>query len=129
MTIKGVNCWIWPGVPNSDGYAQMRIGGKKKKLHRVMYELFVGKIPKGITIDHLCRNRLCINPDHLEAVTLKTNILRGVGPTAINAKKSCCPRGHQYEQAKRKRLERLCKICTNERRKIWMRKWRKKQNG
>ena len=64
---------------------------------RFIYSVVHGKIPEGLTIDHLCKNSLCVNPNHLEAVTMKENILRGNGLAALNSRKNACPKGHSYE--------------------------------
>jgi hypothetical protein len=65
--------------------------------HRVSYERYVGPIPEGAHLDHLCRNRACVNPEHLEPVSVQTNILRGVSPSAVNAAKTECLRGHPFD--------------------------------
>lgn len=90
------DCWRWVGEIDSYGYGRMRVGGKYRKAHRVVYEELVGPIATGLTLDHLCRNRRCVRPDHLEPVTRKENILRGSNFTAINARKTHCPKGHEY---------------------------------
>lgn len=75
VTSKG--CWVWKGAKwEETNYGQMRIGGKLIRAHRVSYLLFKGEIPAGTEIDHLCRNKLCVNPDHLEAVTHQVNMQR-----------------------------------------------------
>jgi len=71
-------CWPWRGFRNQYGYGRFRVHYRRVVAHRVAYELTKGPIPAGLTIDHLCRNRLCVNPAHLEAVTLGTNIRRAI---------------------------------------------------
>lgn len=87
-------CWIWSTCSRGEGYGGFWCGGKHDYAHRVSYLHFVGEIPKGLQIDHLCRVRRCANPDHLEAVTPKENIRRG--KTSANGRKTHCPQGHPY---------------------------------
>ena len=95
-------CWEWTGkIHKITGYGNFgsRIPGIKKSRtflsHRFSYELYKTKIPYGMVIDHLCRNRKCVNPDHLEIVTTRENILRGTSFAARNAAKTHCIRGHE----------------------------------
>lgn len=107
-------CWLWDKRCESQGYAVVRFMGRHLKVHRLMFELVRGSIPNGLHLDHLCRNRNCVNPDHLEAVSHKENVLRGEGPTAINAKKTHCKRGHPLIPENLRndpKGYRHCKVC------------------
>ena len=87
-------CWHWTGaIHPKTGYARFWAAGDRFA-HRWSYEHFVGPIPDGLVVDHLCRVRHCVNPDHMEPVTYRENCLRGVGPSARNAKKRDCDSGH-----------------------------------
>jgi hypothetical protein len=95
-SIRREDCIIWTGAKIPDGYGIRRHQGRNQLAHRVAYMQEVGPIPEGLEMDHLCRNRLCINTAHLEPVTHRENVLRGIGPTAVNATKTHCPQGHPY---------------------------------
>jgi hypothetical protein len=117
------SCWIWKGALKDDGYAQFWISNQhpphQEYIHRFVYEITKGSIPDGLAIDHLCRNRACPNPDHLEAVSSKENVLRGIGITAVNSRKTHCKHGHLltaeniyvYDKG------RVCKLCLKDREK------------
>lgn len=94
---KTSGCWVWTGAGlTSRGYGLFWKDGKVQSAHRVVYELLVGEIPEGLTLDHLCRNRACVNPQHLEPVTQKVNTLRGESLSAKYAQRTHCKNGHEY---------------------------------
>jgi HNH endonuclease len=106
-------CWNFLGALVC-GYGSFRLGSRKVKAHRYAYELWgAGSVPPGLTIDHLCRNRACVNPAHLEAVSMRDNILRGTAPPALLAAATACPNGHPYTEAntERYRGKRRCRTC------------------
>lgn len=90
-------CWVWTAGKFSSGYGAAVVNGRTRPAHRVSYELVVGDVPDGLQLDHLCRNRSCVNPAHLEPVTCRTNLLRGETLAAANAAKTHCPQGHPYD--------------------------------
>lgn len=87
-------CWEWAGS-KVNGYGGISFDGRTKKAHRVSYETLVGAVPDGLFLDHLCRNRGCVNPTHLEVVTGRENVLRGNSPAAIHARRTHCKYGHE----------------------------------
>ena len=111
------DCWEWTGA-RIGGYGRMWCNGKNKLAHRFVWESLVGPIPDGMTLDHLCRNPGCVNPDHLEVVTHRVNVLRGCSPSARHARKTQCPQGHPYDE-KNAYLgpsgRRYCRQCGRER--------------
>lgn len=91
-------CWNYTASKNPNGYGHLSAWGKVMLAHRVSYIVFRGEIPKGLFLDHLCRNRACINPSHLEIVTNRENILRGIGIPAKNYRKIQCIHGHKFDK-------------------------------
>lgn len=108
-------CWLWDGS-GANGYGYVWIWGTNKRVHRVSYRLFVGVIPDRMQLDHLCRNRRCLNPEHLEPVTGKENVRRGTGPTSENARKTCCGvcgGSYVFKRHKTRGIVRECRACIN----------------
>ena len=111
-------CWIWDRCLNAKGYGILYIFNRRMLAHRAVYELFCGEIPNGLTLDHLCRVRCCVNPSHLEPVTQKVNLLRGLAPSAICARKTVCKDGHPLTKSP-KESKRRCKTCDSKRYLKW----------
>ncbi len=112
-------CWLWSGYLTPDGYGRFQLDRSSRVAHRVGYEIYVGRIPDGLELDHLCRIRHCVNPDHLEAVTHEENLRRGEIGT-YNALKTHCPAGHPlsgdnlYVNSGRRHC-RACNLAANKR--------------
>jgi HNH endonuclease len=113
-------CWVWQGyIRPRDGYPdRMRWHGRKVWPLRHIYEMLVGPIPEGLDLDHLCRVRVCVNPEHAEPVTRGENVRRGVGPSAVHARKTHCIHGHSLADAVLRpqrdgsgRMQRECRTC------------------
>lgn len=111
---KTDDCWLWDASLNNYGYGQFFFDGKARKAHRLSYEWAYGPIPEGLEIDHLCKVRHCVRPEHLEAVSHQTNLLRGDTFQASNAAKTHCLRGHAFDEENTYWLPnggRQCKPC------------------
>lgn len=110
-------CMEWTAGKSSSGYGRFRLGDAVYQAHRISWTLENGEIPPGKVLDHLCRNKTCVAPGHLEAVDNRTNILRGESFSAENAKRTRCPAGHAYDEANTYRDPRgfrQCRACRRE---------------
>jgi HNH endonuclease len=120
----GDGCWEWTAGLASNGYGNFWLDGGTHSAHRLSYELFVGPVPATMHLDHLCRVRHCVRPSHLEPVTARENLMRGVGLSAVAARKTHCASGHPFD-AENTRIhpsgQRVCRACH--------RAWRKKYRG
>ena len=124
-------CWVWTGYikikpDGTDGYGRIYYDGRMWLTHRLSWTLLRGEIPPGLTIDHLCRYRSCFNPRHLEPVTHRVNVLRGIGTPAANAAKTHCPQNHPYDEQNTYRSKtgaRICRTCNRD----WQRTHRARQ--
>lgn len=107
------DCWLWTGSLTRDGYGNLTLRGKVRRAHRVSYEDAKGAIPEGLELDHVCRERRCVRPDHLEPVTHAENMRRSEMASRFGAK-THCPSGHAYDEANTfrcKRGFRQCRAC------------------
>ena len=124
------DCHLWMGVRKNNGYGiyygviGWRDAGRyvQRYAHRLSYLIHRGPIPDGLDIDHLCRTPACVNPDHLEAVTRRENVLRGDTITARNAAKTDCPQGHAYDgpNTHHRASGRSCRACGRARRRAYV---------
>lgn len=117
----GTACWLWTACLAGGGYGQVWVDGRLRYAHIVAYAEVNGDVPPGLELDHLCRNRACCNPAHLEAVTRQINQLRGMTLAAKNAAKTECPKGHPYSGDNLKVYgprRRSCAACNRERARI-----------
>lgn len=110
----GNGCMIWLGARNEHGYGRFAVRSKYRRAHRISYEMNVGPILTGLSLDHLCSVRACVAPDHLEAVPQRVNVLRGQSFAAHHAAKTHCPQGHPYDEANTYHSpggSRVCRAC------------------
>lgn len=122
VALTDAGCLVWLGATTGRGYAQIKLGPEDGKrlvyVHRWSYEHHFGPIPNGLEVDHLCRNTLCVKPEHLEAVTPQVNFLRSANPAVLNARKTHCIHGHPLtpENVYTSDLGyRQCRPCTQRR--------------
>jgi hypothetical protein len=115
-------CWEWTGSLNRDGYGNAWASGACRGAHRVAFEAMVCDIPADLELDHLCRNRACVNPYHMDMVTHRVNIRRGILGDVLRARAAAithCPRDHEYTPANTMQQgnKRKCRTCHNDRRR------------
>ena len=122
---KTDTCWLWIGTINDKGYGQFTIGRESFRAHRFAYELLVGPIPEGLELDHLCRNRACVNSVHLEPVTTLENFRRGLSGQITRQRLlgiTHCRQGHPYDLLNTywnpRTRKRACRVCGRQRDKI-----------
>lgn len=122
LPVEPSGCWEWIGAKSENGYAKLHLLGKTVRAHRYSFGVFVGPIPEGLQLDHLCRNRGCVNPSHLRAVTQRVNVLVGQGIMAGFAKQTHCTRGHPFDERNTRMAKigngRYCRVCARERERI-----------
>ena len=121
-TVSPSGCWEWSGSRSKEGYGLLHARGCRLA-HRYFWIELRGVIPAGLTIDHTCRNRCCVNPDHLELVTLWENVLRGNTLARSNASKTHCSKGHAFSRSNTAKTAkgrgRICITCRNEAQRRW----------
>ena len=117
---KTKECWNWTGCKTRNGYGWFRYSPKYNgttNAHRVVFMIIGVEIPDGLTVDHICNNKLCVNPKHLRIVTMRENVLRNGGPSDMNSKKKKCINGHFFSKSNtyiRPDGARSCRICKRE---------------
>lgn len=124
LSFPETGCWEWTGSKTSGGYGIFRWcnadGSIGLSAHRFIYEYLIEPIPPGFDVDHLCRNPSCVNPEHLEAVTHRENLMRGNTAARRNAAKAACSEGHEYAVRldEHGRSHRYCPMCAREKARI-----------
>lgn len=133
LPVTESGCWLWMGAQNDGGYGVCFIEGIHLRAHRIAYEIHIGPIPPELQLDHLCRVRCCVNPAHLEPVTITENLRRGIN---AESSRTHCPQGHPYSESNtiitrwtrkdgRMCIGRQCKICHYSHTSRHLREWRK----
>ena len=120
---KSDGCWLWAGGRTEAGYGRFSVGGASRSAHRMVYQVLRGPVDPSLDLDHLCRNPRCVNPEHLEPVTHRENLLRGDTVSGRQAAKDTCSQGHPFSPENthiRPGGGRRCRACDNERGK---RRW------
>lgn len=110
--LTAAGCWEWTGTRDKDGYAKLSHHDRDWRAHRFAWSALIAPVPSGLVVDHLCRNRSCVNVEHLEPVTVRENTMRGWAVTSYNSRKLTCPRGHTDLKIVTTTGERWCPRCT-----------------
>ncbi len=133
--VESSGCWVWDASKLPTGYGRFSWRGVASYAHRVAFTELSGPIDKGLDCDHLCRRPECVNPAHIEPVTPRENVLRGVGPAAVNHRKTHCPYGHQLIRSGTVRVCRECRSIKDRQRYAYLydmnkrRRDRRRRNG
>lgn len=114
VRVSDSGCWEWTGAQQGGGYGAFGVASTPRPAHRIAYSALVGPISEGLVLDHLCRVRLCVNPAHLEPVTNRVNVLRGVAPTVLIHLAPTCSKGHEKSPENSRTTPKgttRCRVC------------------
>ena len=121
-------CWLWTAGVSLEGYGRFSVNRQPTYAHRISYAFAKGDIPTGMELDHLCRNRICVNPEHLEVVTHQENVLRGVSPAALHRAQTSCVHCHPFYDSNTITLRNGgsdCRTCARTRERNRTRCWKR----
>lgn len=120
-------CWLWNGPLDKDGYGTFYLRRRGRRAHRVGWFLLNGPIPEQMVVNHVCKQRSCVNPQHLQIVTPRENSLRdSQSPAAVNARKTHCPKGHPYDRVHGSgggKKQRVCSECQRDKQRRLRQRW------
>jgi hypothetical protein len=117
------DCWLWQSPLDKDGYGSFYFRRRSRRAHRVAWFLHRGPIPSGLVVNHVCKNRHCVNPQHLELLTARENALQdSLSPASLNVRKTHCKQGHEFDRVYGG--QRYCSVCDAEKARRLRARWR-----